>query len=270
MINNHLIVDCHNLARRAQYTTGHLSNGVIFGFLREVAALNERFSPRSFSFCFDSEGSIRRQTCKTYKQKRAGRLDDLPPQDRQKEMRFFEQINRLQDTILPQTGFRNIFIQDGYEADDLIASVCHNNDAYFTISSSDQDLYQLLSPSVEIWNPLTRTRFNIHAFHRKYGIEPEQWIDVKAIAGCSGDNVIGVKGVGEITAIKYLKEECSPTIRQKIEDEAERIHDNRLLVRLPFPGTGMCKARKDLIDHRIWDAEVKKLGLKTLVGKWNG
>jgi len=107
------------------------------------------------------------------------------------------------------------------------------------IASSDDDLLQLLSPYTSIYNLGRKERYTEQKFIQDYGIQPQEWVEVKKIAGCSGDNVPGVPGVGEKTAIRYLRGELNPDTKayQKIEQGRKIIERNEDLVSLPFPGT---------------------------------
>ena len=101
---------------------------------------------------------------------------------------------------------------EGYEADDIIGTIAKevdiNDDFIATIVSSDKDLLQLISDDVEVKLLKSKDyiRMNKETFYETYGIDPIKMIDLKALMGDSSDNIPGVKGIGEKTAIKLLQE----------------------------------------------------------------
>lgn len=236
-----LLLDCNGICHAAHHTTGNLSHGgnetgILFGFLLQLYVLQKRFRPHRWVFAWDSRHSFRRAIYPQYKGNRAIKRNLDDERDRQSA---FRQFDLLREDILPQLGFGawNLY-QHGYEADDLIACVTEMIDGKKIIVSQDHDLYQLLTSETSIYNSRNRGLFFEEDFRMEYGIAPEQWVDVKAIAGCSGDNVEGVFRVGEATAVKYIRGELSNKSRTyaEIVIEKERIDLNRRLVRLPFEG----------------------------------
>src|SRR6185436_3339106 len=132
--------------------------------------------------------------------------------------------------------------QDGYEADDLNASICHAHPKRRkVIVSADSDLYQLLQDnwprkgSTRVYHPITQITLDAGGFEIRYGINPQQWARLKAIAGCSSDEIPGVPGVGEKTAAKFLQGNGGPR-SVGIAFEAKLINRNLQLTTLPFPG----------------------------------
>src|SRR6056297_1671760 len=234
-----LVIDCNYLAHRARFTTGPLSykgqpTGVIFGFLNQLFSIGKEVMPENIIFTWDSRKSKRRRILPEYKMNRK-QNDEGPDQEM---LDAFHQFALLRKEILPGLGFKNNWMQPGYEADDLIA-VCCSPERSAVIASSDHDLLQLLSKQTCIYNLGRKEYYTKDKFVNEYGIKPKQWIEVKKIAGCSGDNVPGVPGVGEKTAIKYLRGELNPDTKtyQKIEQGRKIIERNEDLVSLPFPGT---------------------------------
>jgi len=243
-MNNIAVVDCNNIAHIAAHSIPllsskeHLTN-VIFGFLNSIFNIQKRFNPDRIVFCWDSKKSFRKMIYPGYKSKRH---DDKTDEEKECLHIIYEQFTELRKIVLPGLGFKNIFMSPGYEADDLIADIVKNNKSVcFTIISTDQDLYQLLEKRVICSNPITKKALTRSLFIEKYGIKPEQWGAIKAIGGCGSDNVIGIKGVGEKTAIKYLnnllpkKSKAYKTITSKEGDLT--IKTNFPLVNLPFKGT---------------------------------
>ena len=269
-----LIIDCNFLCHRAKHTTQNLSfegsaTGVIYGVLRSILDLVERYETKHIIFCWDYGKGIREDIYPQYKANRKNRSEELSYEEERFENSFQKQVKKLRREYLKTIGFRNNFKQKGYEGDDVIASVVIHtpikDDAI--IISADKDLYQLISPTISMYNPITRKTMTSRTFSQKFGIKPKQWATVKALAGCTTDNVIGIKGVGELTAIKYLTNTLGTKgkIFSKIVDEEHHIlHTNLPLVRLPLEGTKIFKLRKDKVTQLGWDCVIKKLGMQSL------
>ena len=136
------------------------------------------------------------------------RRPDLTEWEKEEWEIAFDQFKQLRKRILPRIGFNNNHLQTGYEADDLIAKYVKDNAEELVIASADNDLLQLLY-FADFLNLSKNKLITSKSFFSEYGILPAQWGMVKQIAGCSSDNVKGIQGVGEITAIKYLKGELS-------------------------------------------------------------
>jgi len=235
-----VLIDSNYLCYKAWHTTGGLSYkdkpvGVIFGFLNQLFTIGETLHPDNIVFCWDSKKSIRRHHYPFYKN-RPRKADDRDMTD------AFIQFKELRKEILPQLGFCNNYMQIGYETDDLIAKIAQTDiQSRFIIVSSDNDFLQLLDSSCIIYNPGENRIITKDDLFTEYGVTPKQWIKVKTIAGCNSDTVPGIKGIGEITAAKYLTGRLKPESK-KYQDikkyGTEALYKrNDWLVRLPLPGT---------------------------------
>jgi DNA polymerase-1 len=278
-VNTWLLLDVSNMAYRAFYTTGDLSHegaktGVAFGVLRDVLNLQDLHQPKETIFCFDVGRSKRREIDPRYKRrKRPGNAFEEEARSNRRKVR--RQVDKLRTKILPAIGFRNLFWQEGYEADDVIASVCGSlpDDARAVIVSTDEDLFQLLREDwVAIWNPTTKRAVTAESFRREWDVEPEQWADVKALAGCKGDNVIGIDGVGNKTAARYLSGTLKPSTKawMRIERKGLVWNDNLPLTQLPLLGVRRFELRKDRVTPGRWNRVLEKLGIKSLMGRMVG
>jgi 5'-3' exonuclease len=233
-----LIIDCHNLAYRAFHTTGTLDLGVVFGFMSQILTLAEDLESDRFIFCWDSKRNFRKTIMPDYKGNRAKK-----DEEEQRELdKALEQFKMLRTEVIPNLGFVNNFVQPGYEADDLISHIVHRFPDNYVIVSGDEDLYQLLFEDIftetKIYQPIKKNLVTIKSFVTKYGIDPTRWSKVKALAGCSSDNVKGIVGVGEKKAIQYLTGQMKKgTIFDRIEEEKDEvIKKNFPIVDLPFGG----------------------------------
>jgi len=272
-----LLLDVNYLAHRAFHTTGFgstawgIKTGVIYGVLREICELTSLFQTENLVFCFDSKESRRRDCIfPGYKLKRQQKILKASPEEKKARKALDHQIKMLRTRYLPAIGYKNIFVQCGFEADDLIASICLEsvNTARddVIIVSTDKDLYQLLAHYVKMYNPQTGRIYTFKKFMEEWKIHPLHWYRVKAIAGCSTDEVPGVPGVAEKTAIKFMNGEIPaehPT-RLKILAHQEMLARNYRLVNLPFPGTKIMSLRRNVISIKGWKRVLKHLGITRL------
>lgn len=241
---------------------------LLYGILEDVNRLKNELGCDRVVWCWDGGRLLRCDVDPEYK-----RRDHSTDTEEDKQLRtaFRDQVNRMRAKYLTNLGFGNVFSQDGYEADDVITSVCwhaipQGDEAI--IISSDKDLWQLLvQDRVSIWNPITGRYTTERSFMQQWRIPPLAWADVKAIAGCSSDNVAGVKGVGEITAVKYLLGELKHDGVAAMKIDAAmltQIKHNRRLVTLPFPGTAQFTIQADDLSTDRWNYVVDKLGGKPM------
>lgn len=279
-----LILDCNFLAWRAFYTTGGLTHhadptGVVFGFLRGLNSFASQFGTTDFVFCFDHGRGWRDQQFSYYKEER--RKKRLQEEEDGAIQNMRRQIDKLRLSYLEEIGHHNIFYRMGYEADDIMAQVVagldREDDAI--LISGDHDLYQLLSKRVSVYHPVTKETVTKNTFQTKFGIHPAQWPQVKAIAGCSSDEIPGQKGVGETTAAKFLAGEL-PKKAARYNDivawiESQQYRDNLLLVTLPYAGgpkpLSLCRPVPDgPRNANAWRELTQRLGMSSLADALDG
>lgn len=262
-----LIIDSSFLCHRAFHSRKGLSDGTIFGFLTDIVSLSNRFMTTKLAFCFDSSSSLRKKVYPDYKKKNL----ELSAEQKEERQQFYDQVISLREEILPDIGFKNLFYQEGYEADDLIASISLFLDAKeekHIIVSADKDLYQLLGNYTSIYNPITKVEKTEEGFTSEFQASPKQWVAIKSIAGCNSDNIAGIEGVGEITAARFLSGDLIQGKKfQAIKDNDDIWKRNRKLVKLPYPGTRSCPLKEDGISKSDWNLVVKKYGMESLVGR---
>lgn len=276
-----LVLDCNYLCHRAAYSRGHLTfgvepTGVLFGFMSDLFTLRDHFATREFVFCFDRPPGKRDDMYPAYKATRrkakvAQSTEDFWATQKMKiKLDLEKQILSLRKEWLPSIGYGpNILSQKGYEADDCIASFCQSNPkSEITIVSADKDLYQLLKPNVTQYDPRLRRATTVDGFRKRYGIESYNWPLIKAMAGCTSDEITGIKGVGEKTAIKYIQGKTTPAINRKIlsQESVNIINTNLKLVKLPLEG---CKPftynSKGKLDKIALRGLLDKYGIKSLM-----
>ena len=203
------IVDGHALAYRAffAFMRNPLINSrgentsAVFGFTRMLLLLLKRYKPRYLAVVFDSgEATERHRDFPQYKAHRPAMPEDLV-----NELPWiFEVTKALGITVIREPGI---------EADDLIATLARRANAGgvdAAIVTGDKDFLQLLSDHIRIVRPEKGTALEEEIgpefCRERFGLEPAQVIDLLALMGDSSDNIPGVSGIGEKTALKLLHE----------------------------------------------------------------
>jgi len=184
--------------KRDGLPTGAVSgfSSMLFKLLEESRSDDSENKPTHFAVIFDSaRKNFRNEIYKDYKANRSEAPDDLVPQ--------FEYIRKAVKAFnLPSIEQLN------YEADDLIATYAKqivNAGAKVTIISSDKDLMQLVSNKIRLFDPMKSKVIGEKEVIEKFGVKPEQVIDVQSLAGDSSDNIPGVPGIGIKTAAELIK-----------------------------------------------------------------
>lgn len=266
------LCDSHFLCHRAKYkmaglTYHEMNTGVIFGFLNALLPIMEKF--HKVAFAWDSKKSVRRTLYyEGYKSDRGGE-EESEETKRLNEIAI-PQFYILRDKVLPEIGFRNLFLQVGYEADDIMASLVEDySESYdITIISKDNDLYQLLD-RCSMWNPDDEKFFTEKTLMEKWGVPASLWVEVKKIAGCGGDCVPNVPKVKEQTAVKYLLgtlPKHHKTYQNIISQEGQEIIDrNEVLVSLPLEGTKSFELLDDHLDFQSFLGVCSEYGFTSFV-----
>jgi DNA polymerase-1 len=273
-------MDVSGIAYRSMYAMGDLSfggedTGAIFGLFRYVAELKEIHQTDQIAFCFDRGYDDRLKIFSEYKGGRRDPTSDAVEILKDTRRSIRRQLYRLRTKHLPQIGFKNILCQDGLEADDLIASVCQCglwSGESAVIVSDDSDLFQCLDNNVVMWRPAKRSVFTATMLREKFGVGPESWPVVKAIAGDNSDNIPGVPGVGIKTAVKFVTGTL-PSHHSKFNTIVENTSlwkRNLELVKLPFPSTVPQMLQNDEADPADWNKVMDELGMKTLRNRASG
>ena len=267
-----LLIDVSYMCHRNFYAMGKLSHddigtGAVYGLLRDVVSLQDTFDTRRVVFCFDRGRSLRIREFPDYKKHRRQPVSDDDQLLRQELRR---QIFKLRREYLREIGYRNILSQHGYEADDVIASVCNTiiqRKEEGIIVGRDKDLFQLISHRISMFDPQTHKTLTMQSFQRDYGIPPLKWVEVKCIAGCSTDGVPGIKGVGEKTAIKFLRGDLKPTTNgfKSIVSGNAIWERNRSLIALPYTGVKTFELLEDEITEQSWRRFAKRFGMRSMM-----
>jgi len=235
-----LLIDSKYLCYRTLTTQFNLTHnevrtGVHYGFFSTLISLKKKFKADNIILMWDSDRSYRREIYPEYKQKRYGQTNKNVVQ----QIRIIKEESENIRKEYNKLGFAS-YLQNGMEADDLFAlyTIKHlkNPKLKIIIVTGDEDIYQLLfEDRVLIYNPKTKKLLTEDWFINNYGIAPSDWANVKSIGGCKSDNIIGIEGIGQKTAIKYIKGEQIPERKENlIEDNEEKIEFFLRLTRLPF------------------------------------
>jgi DNA polymerase I len=270
-----LVFDMNNLAYRAYHSTGGLHHGpdpvgTIFGLLRDLRYFEHRFQTSDFVFCFDKGPGLREQKYRWYKETRRRKKATEGEDAGILEMKV--QLDKMRTEYLGELGHSNVFWQGGYEADDIMAGVCQalpEGDRAILVTG-DFDMFQLMSRRVAVFLPVPKTLMTAREFKRiRYGLRPENQVDIKAIAGCKTDDVPGVDGAGETYAAQYLAGVLKQkALKAQIDAfvQSPQYQDNLQVVRIPYPG---CKTFRPTTDGppdgRAWNKLCRRLGMDGLV-----
>jgi DNA polymerase-1 len=202
-----LLIDGPNLAHRAHHATGGLSrsdgvpSGAVFGFTSMLARLLDDHRPRHFVVAWEGVQSTqwRKSMHPGYKAHRGAH-----PLELSEQMADLDRLVRLLGGVSLGLG--------GAEADDVIATLVRQGVErawQVGVVSTDKDLFALLRPGVLLLRPAKGGGLEFWKrprFEDKYEISPEQWRVRTALAGDNSDGIPGVKGVGEMTALRLIKE----------------------------------------------------------------
>jgi DNA polymerase-1 len=159
-----------------------------------LKVLRER-QPQHLVLVFDAKGpTFRHNLYKEYKAHRPPMPEALVSQ-----LPYIRKI--IEALNLPSLEY------EGYEADDLICTLVRRarEEGYeVEIISGDKDLLPLVRDGVDMWDPMKEVRYDPAAIREKYGLTPEELVEVRALAGDASDNIPGVPGIGEKTALKLI------------------------------------------------------------------
>lgn len=283
-----VLIDGHSILNRAFYGVPDLTNSegvhtnAVYGFLNIMFKILDTEKPEYLTVAFDvKKPTFRHEMFKEYK----GTRKPMPEELRQQVPIIQQVLEAMGITIVKRQGF---------EADDIlgtIAKMAEDDGKEVTLVSGDRDLLQLASKNIKISIPKTKKGGSeVEEYHtddviEKYGVTPAQIIDMKGLMGDTADNIPGVAGVGEKTAVKILK--AFPSVEQAYEhiEEVEPKRARELLIAgkdRAFLSKKLATIKTDCeLDYDIADAKleniftpeafewVKKLELKSLVNKFD-
>jgi DNA polymerase-1 len=219
----------------------------LFGFFRNLHAVLTHYQPEYILAALDSKTPTFRH--KMYDQYKATR--QKTPEDLHAQIPWIEEI--LHALGIP------VLQCDGYEADDVIATVariCTETGRTCRILTADKDLMQLVNDSTQILKPDRQDIWKVTGVNgvtAEWGVPPEKMLDLLSLTGDSADNIPGVKGVGIKTAVKLLTQygdldglfdhadEIKGSIGQKIRDGKDNAYFSQKLIRLNYEVPFLCR-----------------------------
>ena len=195
------LIDGSSYLYRAFYAIRHLSNSkglptnATFGFVQMLLKVLKDHRPDYLAVIFDSKApTFRSEVYKEYKANRPAMPESLSPQ-----------IPYVKKII---EGYRIALLErDGYEADDLIGTVAKRleSEADVVIVTGDKDLLQLVNDRIQVYDGMKEKTFGVEEVMERFGVSPEQMIEVMGLAGDAIDNIPGIPGIGEKTALQLIK-----------------------------------------------------------------
>ncbi len=200
-----LVIDGNSILNRAYYGIRPLTNKnglythAVYGMITIISRHIETIKPDYCIVAFDLKApTFRHKMYDAYKANRKGMPEELAVQ-----LPYAKKC-------MASLGF-TVMTQEGYEADDILgtaARTAKENGIHVYVLTGDRDSLQLIDDGVSVLLVKTKEtiEFNRKVFFENYGINPEQFVDVKALMGDSSDNIPGVAGIGEKTALKLIAE----------------------------------------------------------------
>ena len=289
-----LVVDGNSILNRAFYGVRPLTNSkglhtnAVYGFVTMLSHQIDNVSPDYCAIAFDMKApTFRHKMYDGYKATRKGMPEELA-----------EQVDYAH-RIAAALGF-SVFQAEGYEADDILGTFAAHGDSsdevHTVIMTGDRDSLQLISDrtSVLLATNNDYVMYDRAAFYEKYGIDPSQFVDVKAIMGDSSDNIPGVSGIGEKGAFALISQFGSldsvfenyrssgtlkPGMIAKLDAGKESAMLSRTLAQIFRQVPGIpdiselpdfkpdCVALKDLFTELEFNGLIKKFGLDKTVAE---
>ena len=281
-----VIIDGNAIVHRAYHALPPMNTkdgkptNAIYGFFSMLLKLLSDLKPEYLIVCFDRpKPTFRKQMYVGYQAKRPKMSDDLVPQ-----------IDLLHET-LDKAKIAHFEI-DGYEADDLIGTISAQSgkkDLETIIVTGDRDLLQLVNNKVKVLAPILgitkMVLYDEEKVKEKYGLNPSQFVDYKALVGDASDNYPGVSGIGPKTASELLNKyenfenlylhisELPENLATKLAVDAEQAALAKKLAKIVTDAPvkmELEKARTEKIDTKGLLSEFQELGFKSLIGRIPG
>ena len=223
-----VLIDGNNLIFRSYYATAYrgeiltnskgLPTNAVYAYIQMLLKIISEEKPSHIMVAFDKGKTFRHESYDDYK---GGRSET--PKELKEQIPYAKKVTRAMGITVEEI--------ENYEADDIIGTYSKNIDEEVLVVSSDRDLLQLISPNVKM--KLLKMKdyvyYNEKSFYEDYGIKPIEIIDLKALMGDSSDNIKGVVGIGEKTALKLIKEyHTIDNLYKNIDDLKGKVKENLL------------------------------------------
>lgn len=223
-----VLIDGNNLIFRSYYATAYrgeiltnskgLPTNAVYAYIQMLLKIIAEEKPSHIMVAFDKGKTFRHESYDDYK---GGRNET--PKELKDQIPYAKKVTRAMGITVEEI--------ENYEADDIIGTYSKKIDEEVLVVSSDRDLLQLISPNVKM--KLLKMKdyvyYNEKSFYEDYGIKPIEIIDLKALMGDSSDNIKGVAGIGEKTALKLIKEyHTIDNLYKNIDDLKGKVKENLL------------------------------------------
>jgi DNA polymerase-1 len=229
------LVDGSSYIHRAYHAIRNLANSkgfptnASFGFTKMVLKLLADKKPEYLAIVFDAKGpTFRHEIFSDYKANRPPMPDDMAVQ-----IPVIKSIVKNMNIKMLE--------KKGYEADDIIgtlARACEEKGFKVVMVTGDKDFRQLVTPNISMWDTMKDTITDYASLKKTYGFEPEKFIDVMGLSGDSTDNIPGVPGVGEKTAVGLIQEygsfenvleRAGEITKKKLKENLQQFRDKAIL-----------------------------------------
>ena len=283
-----MILDGNSIVNRAYYGVRPLNapdgtpTNAIYGFVAILQRLLEEQQPQAVCVSFDLKApTFRHRQYEAYKAQRKGMPEELAAQ-----MPILKEV-------LDAMGIRRYELE-GYEADDILgtaAAICERTGWDCVIVTGDKDSLQLITDTTSVCNVKTRmgqtetVLYTPERFQEEYGFDPPLMVDLKALMGDSSDNIPGVPGVGEKTAMDLVQRygeikniyanldslEIKEGVRKKLAQGRESAEMSYWLATIIRDVPLDFKPEDNLWDKNYTDALYgifKRLGFNKFIEKW--
>ncbi len=279
-----VIIDGKSVFYRGYYAMGALSlfdgtpTGGVYGFAAIAMEIVKKLNPTKVVVAWDSKTSVSKRRA-IYPEYKAGRVK--PGED------FYTQIPLLEE-LIHDLGWNFVEI-DNYEADDIIGTLSREADEAGDwetyIISSDLDMLQIVDDNTHMWRILKGfsniEQIDVAEFETKYGIKKAQFLDLKSLKGDASDNIPGVPGIGEKTAVKLLNdygtlddiynniEQITGSLRGKLEAGKDSAYLSRRLAKIMFDApVDLNELPEFSFDREKVITGLKKLEFNSLIRKF--
>ena len=195
------LIDGSSYIFRAFYAIGHLSNSkglptnAIYGFTQMLLKVLKEHQPDYLIVALDAKApTFRSEVYQEYKANRPAMPEGLTPQ--------IPYIKKIME------AYRIATLEiEGYEADDIIGTIAKGveSEVDVVVITGDKDILQLVSDRIEVYDTMKEKRFGVEEVIQRFGVRPDRVVEVMGLAGDAIDNIPGVPGIGEKTAIELIK-----------------------------------------------------------------
>lgn len=272
-----ILIDGSSFVYRAYFAIpGYLSTSkgfptkAIFGVTQMLLKILREWDPKIIVWFMDEGGpTFRHLQYEEYKATRPSMPEDLKVQ-----IPYIKEIVRALGIPLVSA--------EGYEADDLIATFIRTFEIPVLMVAPDRDLFSLISERVSVYDPVRETFIDLETFREKYGFNPNQFAEFRALAGDPSDNIKGVPGIGEKTAkdlirrfgslenlYQNLSKISPPKLRENLLKFKERVFANLELMKLrdsaPLPSLDLNYYLRQTPDYKTLKKLLRELEFRKIL-----